>query len=203
MRKLSPRKPLVLLQTAGISYGGDKNAWLRDYFTEATNYPKLYVIVYYNTVVQGESGYAPGFDWPIYWNDTYQSSAGQVNVNLPQMRWSGWLDAIATNGYLTFSSVPMLLPGNSLSLIGISLVRLPHRKPVRSFTMDRDESGDYDGDGVSNWEELASGLDPLVQDKQSEENDCSDGIDNDANGGPMRRHRFFVVIFLLQKCYAG
>ncbi|MEM4326201.1 MAG: pre-peptidase C-terminal domain-containing protein, partial [Candidatus Pacearchaeota archaeon] len=183
LRRLAPRKPIALLQTGSISYGGDKNLWLIDFLSKAVNYPKLYIIIYYNTIVQGEAGYPPGFDWPIYWNDPYDSTPYGYNVYLPQMRYNGWLDAINNNHLLVFSPIPMPLYGAFKSANwDIPGQIAPISNEYDIFPELRDKDADFDGDGLSNYQELESGLDPLIRDVQLTETDCHDGVDNDGNG---------------------
>lgn len=192
LRALAPAKPLALLQTAGISFGGDKNAWLVNFLSDATRYPKLYLLMYFNQVKPGENGFAPGFDWPVFWNDAYDARPfGFPSVYFPAgtMRYQGWLDALSTNTFLKFSPVyPMPAAGafSSRGTTGIPYDIAGNMAPTSNqyslFPELKNLNGDSDGDGVFNVDELAAGLDPLVADKQLFETNCHDGIDNDANG---------------------
>lgn len=183
LRRMAPNKPLALLQFGSISFGGDKNEWIIDFIMKAIQYPKLYLIFYFNIVKPGELGFPPGFDWPIFWNDVYDARSEGYNVYLPQMRYYGWLQVI-NNADMIFSPIDMPSPGAFANANwDIQGQIAPISNQYDLFPEIRDKNGDLDGDGVSNWAELAAGLNPLDPgDVESSETNCADGIDNDANG---------------------
>jgi hypothetical protein len=185
LRRLAPRKPLAILQTGSISFGGDKNIWIQEFLQDSTAYPKLYLIIYFNVVKPWDGGFPLGLDWPVYWNDLYDARPYGYDAYFPSytMRWSGWHSTIQSNDFLIFSPTPMPPHGkfNSVNW-NISGQITPISNQYNLCPELRYRTLDFDGDGLSNWDELCAGLDPLVQDKQSSETDCSDGIDNDANG---------------------
>jgi hypothetical protein len=181
LRRLSPRKPLALLQTGSLSIEGDKQEWIQKFFHDAALYPKLYLIIYFNTVRQGEF-IPPGLDWPIYWNDPYDARPYGFNTYHPQMRYTSWLTTIE-NPYLVFSPIPLPSSGAfAAAKWDVENKIAPISNQYELFPELRYRSADFDHDGVSNWAELCAGLDPLVKDRSKRETDCHDGIDNDANG---------------------
>jgi hypothetical protein len=124
----------------------------------------------------------PGHDWPVFWNDPYDATPYGYNVYLPQMRYSGWLNAVQQNPNLVFSPISMPSAGAFTAVnwnIAGGIAPVSNQYDLLPELRARDD--DFDGDGVSNWEELASGLDPKVADRETTETDCHDGIDNDAN----------------------
>jgi hypothetical protein len=182
IRKMAPSKPLALLQTGSISFGGDKNAWLKDLFNEVIYYPKLYIVIYFNKVKK-EYDSPLEFDWPVFWNDPYDATPYGYDIKYDKMRYTGWLEAINTNQYLIFSPIPMPPPGAfKLSYWDITGRIAPISNNYDLFPELRDKDADYDGDGISNYRELQLGLDPLVKDIKPFETNCHDGIDNDGNG---------------------
>jgi hypothetical protein len=48
MRAMAPSKPIFIAQTGSVSWGGDKNAWLDDTYTQLAAYPALRAILYYH-----------------------------------------------------------------------------------------------------------------------------------------------------------
>ncbi len=183
LRALAPRKPLALLQLGSISFGGDKNLWLKDFLLDAMTYPKLYLVVYFNSITKGEGGIPAGLDWPVFWNDPYDARPDyNVNFGRYQMRYAGWLEALASP-YLTFSNIPMP-PSGSFERANwdIRKTLAPVSSLYNLVAELRNREGDSDNDGVANWREFESGLDPLVADALGSETDCQDGVDNDANG---------------------
>jgi hypothetical protein len=48
MRVMAPSKPIFIAQTGSVSWGGDKNAWLDDTYTQLAAYPALRGIFYYH-----------------------------------------------------------------------------------------------------------------------------------------------------------
>ncbi len=187
MRALAPRKPLAIFQTGSVSFGGDKNQWIQKFIQDALSYPKLYLLLYFNTIVPYDNGFPQGMDWPVFWNDPYSASllngyGPLTSVSHNNMRYTGWLTAIQ-NPNSVFSSVSMPAAGKfgacnwdvvkCVAPIGNNYNLLPELR-------DRNAINQYNG--ITNWEVLASGLDPLSNNIQSTETDCHDGIDNDANG---------------------
>ncbi len=98
------------------------------------------------------------------------------------MRYDGWLQVI-NDSNMIFSPIDMPSPEAFANANwDIRGVIAPISNQYNLFPELRDRNGDIDGDGVSNWDELAAGLNPLIPDVQSRETSCDDGIDNDANG---------------------
>jgi hypothetical protein len=59
VKKVAPRKPMMLGEFASSSYGGHKGAWVRDLFEQLPRkYPRVRALVYFDTVDRG-------VDWPL------------------------------------------------------------------------------------------------------------------------------------------
>ncbi len=59
VKKIAPRKPMMLGEFATSSYGGHKAAWIRDLFEQLPRkYPRVRALVYFDTVDRG-------VDWPL------------------------------------------------------------------------------------------------------------------------------------------
>ena len=59
MKKVAPRKPMMLGEFATSSFGGHKAAWLKKMFELLPRrYPRIRALVYFNTVDRG-------VDWPL------------------------------------------------------------------------------------------------------------------------------------------
>ncbi|NNL12664.1 MAG: hypothetical protein HKO82_03130, partial [Acidimicrobiia bacterium] len=69
-------KPFLLAQTASVSSGGDKDAWVADMFTQVAGDPNLVGFIYFNI---DETSFNPDRDWKIWQDDVgYSGYAGFV-----------------------------------------------------------------------------------------------------------------------------
>src|SRR5262245_54263633 len=48
LRTMAPSKPIFLAQTGSVNWGGDKNAWLDDSYTQLAAYPAFRAVIYFH-----------------------------------------------------------------------------------------------------------------------------------------------------------
>jgi hypothetical protein len=80
MQVLAPSKPIFIAQTATVDWGGDKDQWLRDTYTDLAAYPALRGILYFHKRLDLGLPCDP-VDWRVY--------APSENIE-----FSGLLDAL-------------------------------------------------------------------------------------------------------------
>ena len=67
-------KPFLLSQTASVSSGGDKDAWVRDMFGQVAADPNVVGFIYFNI---DETSFTPDRDWKLWQGDVaYEGYAG-------------------------------------------------------------------------------------------------------------------------------
>lgn len=103
------RKPLMLAEYASVSLdtSRSKDEWVKDFLQKSTQYAGLCLLQYFNLNTPGEGfstcNPSPGFDFPVYWDLTYDARHCGYNVYYPYppgIRQQGWLDAINNSSYM-------------------------------------------------------------------------------------------------------
>ena len=74
-RGFAPEKPFLVSQTASSSFGGDKDAWIREMFAFLANDPNAVGFIYFN--IEKEQ------DWSVYYGEGVVAPGWRDGMNLP------------------------------------------------------------------------------------------------------------------------
>ena len=73
-RGFAPEKPFLVSQTASSSFGGDKDAWIREMFAFLANDPNAVGFIYFN--IEKEQ------DWSVYYGEGVVAPGWRDGMNL-------------------------------------------------------------------------------------------------------------------------